>query len=150
MKRYRNVRKTSRSKSTIVAMGQKYDHLSYEDRVKIEHWHKNGKSIRYIAGELGCSPNTISYELKHLAVAGEYIARKASMKAYQKRYYARTSSNKVARNKVLRHYVDESLDKGWSPGEIAGSSDCPVSKRTIYRYVTLYALQHKLYFKGKP
>jgi IS30 family transposase len=52
-------------------MGQKYDHLSYEDRVKIEHWHKNGKSIRYIAGELGRSPNTISYELKHLAVAGE-------------------------------------------------------------------------------
>ena len=63
-------------------MGQKYDHLSYEDRVKIEHWHKNGKSIRYIAGELGRSPNTISYELKHLAVAGEYIARKASVKAY--------------------------------------------------------------------
>ena len=131
-------------------MGQKYDHLSYEDRVKIEHWHKNGKSIRYIAGELGRSPNTISYELQHLAVAGEYIARKASVKAYQKRYYARTSSNKVARDKALRHYVDESLDKGWSPGEIAGSSDCPVSKRTIYRYVTLYALQHKLYFKGKP
>ena len=131
-------------------MGQKYDHLSYEDRVKIEHWHKNGKSIRYIAGELGRSPNTISYELKHLAVSGEYVARKASIKAYQKRYYARTSSNKVARDKALRHYVDESLDKGWSPGEIAGSSDRPVSKRTIYRYVTLYALQHKLYFKGKP
>jgi IS30 family transposase len=109
-------------------MGQKYDHLSYEDRVKIEHWHKNGKSIRYIAGELGRSPNTISYELKHLTVSGEYIARKASVKAYQKRYYARTSSNKVARDKALRHYVDESLDKGWSPGEIAGSSDCPCFK----------------------
>ena len=72
------------------------------------------------------------------------------MKAYQKRYYAKASSNKVARNAVLRQSVDTSLDKGWSPGEIAGSSDCPVSKRTIYRYVTLYALQHKLYFKGKP
>ena len=131
-------------------MGQKYDHLSYEDRVKIEHWHKNGKSIRYIAHELGRSPNTISYELKHLAVPGEYVVRKASVKAYQKRYYARTSSNKVARSKALRQYVDDSLDKGWSPGEIAGSSDCPVSKRTIYRYITLYALQHKLYFKGKP
>lgn len=99
---------------------------------------------------MGRSPNTISYELKHLAVSGEYIARKASVKAYQKRYYARTSSNKVARNKALRQYVDDSLDKGWSPGEIASSSDCPVSRRTIYRYVTLYALQNKLYFKGKP
>ena len=131
-------------------MGQKYDHLSYEDRVKIEHWRRSGKSLRYIAGELGRSPNTISYELKNLAVSGEYLAKKASVKAYQKRYYARTSSNKVARDKALRQYVDEGLDKGWSPGEIAGSSDCPVSKRTIYRYVTLYALQHKLYFKGRP
>lgn len=131
-------------------MGQKYDHLSYEDRVKIEHWHKGGKSIRYIAHELGRSPNTISYELKNLAVSGEYGAKKASVKAYQKRYYAKTSSNKVARDKALRQYVDDSLDKSWSPGEIAGSNNCPVSKRTIYRYVTLYALQHKLYFKGKP
>lgn len=131
-------------------MGQKYNHLSYEDRVKIEHWHKGGKSIRYIAHELGRSPNTISYELKNLVVSGEYVAKKASVKAYQKRYYAKTSSNKVARNKVLRQYVDASLDKGWSPGEIAGSDNCPVSKRTIYRYVTLYALQHKLYFKGRP
>jgi len=150
MKRYRKVRKVSRSKSTIIAMGQQYDHLSYEDRVKIEHWHTSGKSLRYIAGELGRSPNTISYELKNLAVSGEYVAKKASVKAYQKRYYARTSSNKVARDKALRQYVDEGLDKGWSPGEIAGSSGCPVSKRTIYRYVTLYALQHKLYYKGRP
>jgi IS30 family transposase len=83
-------------------------------------------------------------------VSGEYLAKKASIKAYQKRYYAKSSSNKVAGNKALRKYVDDSLDKGWSPGEIAGSSNYPVSKRTIYRYVTLYALQHKLYFKGKP
>jgi IS30 family transposase len=137
-------------------MGQKYDHLSYEDRVKIEHWHKNGKSIRYIAGELGRSPNTISYELKNLAVSGEYIARKASVKAYQKRYYAKTMSNTVAKDKALRAYVDEKLCKGWSPGDIAGSTALPggaiqrVSKRTIYRYVTLYALQDKLYYKGKP
>ena len=150
MKRYRTLRKTSRVTSTILAMGQKYNHLSYEDRIKIEHWHANGKSIRYIAHELGRSPNTISYELKNLTVAGEYVAKKAGVKAYQKRYYAKTSSNKVAKDKALRQYVDDSLDKGWSPGEIAGSSDHPVSKRTIYRYVTLYALQHKLYFKGKP
>jgi transposase, IS30 family len=131
-------------------MGQKYDHLSYEDRVKIEHWHSSGKSIRFIARELGRSPNTISYELRNLKVSGEYIAKKASVKAYQKRYHARTWSNKIVKNKKLRDYVDVSLDKGWSPGEIAGSSGCSVSKRTIYRYITLYALQHKLYFKGKP
>lgn len=131
-------------------MGAIYNHLSYEDRVKIEHWHEQGKSIRFMARELGRSPNTISYELKNLRVSGEYLAKKASVKAYQKRRLARTMTNRVARNKELRAYVDEGLDKGWSPGEIAGSSTVPVSKRTIYRYVTLYALQHKLYFKGKP
>lgn len=137
-------------------MGQNYDHLSYEDRVKIEHWHTSGKSMRFMARELGRSPNTISYELKHLRVAGEYCAKKASVKAYQKRYYAKTMSNTVAKDKALRTYVDEGLDKGWSPGAIAGRTSLPhslvrrVSKRTIYRYVTLYALQNKLYFKGKP
>jgi transposase, IS30 family len=150
VKRYRKICKTSKLKSTLLTMGQKYDHLSYEDRVKIEHWHSSGKSIRFIARELGRSPNTISYELRNLKVSGEYIAKKASVKAYQKRYHARTWSNKIVKNKKLRDYVDVSLDKGWSPGEIAGSSGCSVSKRTIYRYITLYALQHKLYFKGKP
>jgi len=151
MKRYRKVRQTSRSKSTIGAMGQQYEHLHYEDRVKIEHWHTNGKSIRYIARELGRSPNTISYELERLAVSGEYSAKKASVKAYQKRYYARTWSNKVARDKALRTYVNEKLDLKWSPKAIAASlRERHISQDTIYRYVTLYALQHKLYFKGKP
>ena len=159
MKRYRRIRKTCRSRSTLVAMGQKYDHLCYEDRVKIEHWHTSGKSARYMARELGRSPNTISRELKQMAVAGEYIAKKASIKAYQKRYYAKSACNTVARDKALRQYVDEGLNRGWSPGSIAGSSklaaeqgalDRTVSKRTIYRYITLHSLQYKLYFKGKP
>lgn len=135
-------------------MGKHYDHLSYEDRVKIEHWYKDDKSIRFIARELGRSPNTISYELKHLQVSGEYLAKKAKVKAYQKKYYARTTSNKVARNKNLRTYVDEKLDAGWSPKTIAGRSGIDlgvtVSKDAVYRYVRLYALHHKLYFKGKP
>lgn len=136
-------------------MGELYNHLSYEDRVKIEHWNAQGKSARFIARELGRSPNTISYELKNLQVSGTYVARKASVKAYQKRYAARTWSNKVARNRDLRSLVDDGLDKGWSPKSITGSirtqqPESSISKDTIYRYVRLYALHHKLYFKGKP
>lgn len=135
-------------------MGKQYDHLSYEDRVKIEHWHKNGQSIRFIARQLGRSPNTISYELKNLQVSGEYVAKKAKVKAYQKRRLARTWSNKVVRDKNLRTYVDDKLDAGWSPKVIAGrvgvDLSIAVSKDAIYRYVRLYALQHKLYFKGRP
>ena len=71
-------------------MGKRYNHLSYEERVKIEHWHEKDKSVRFMARELGRSPNTISYELQHLRVSGEYLAKKASVKAYQKRWLART------------------------------------------------------------
>ena len=135
-------------------MGKIYNHLNYEDRIKIEHLHSQGRSIRSIATELGRSPNTISYELKNLQVSGKYNARKASVKAYQKRYYARSWSNKVARDKELRAYVDDKLDISWSPKSIAGSATnqlgVSVSKDAVYRYVRLYALQHKLYFKGKP
>ena len=135
-------------------MGKHYDHLNYEDRVKIEHWHRSGKSIRFIGRELGRSPNTISYELQNLRVSGEYIAKKAKVKAYQKRRLARTWSNKVARDKDLRIYVDDKLDLGWSPKVIAGRAkadlDITVSKDAVYRYVRLYALHHKLYFKGRP
>ncbi len=135
-------------------MGKIYNHLSYEDRVKIEHWYTSGKSIRFMARELQRSPNTISYELKNLQVSGEYIAKKAKVKAYQKRRLARTWSNKVVRNKDLRTYVDSKLDLGWSPKVIAGRVKADlgvvVSKDAVYRYVRLYALQHKLYFKGKP
>ena len=137
-------------------MGNIYNHLSYEDRVKIELLRTQGKSIRSIAKALGRSPNTISYELKHLKVSSQYLAKKASVKAYQKRYYAQTTSNRIDRSKALRAYVDDKLDLGWSPGEIAGSTGLPtspvevVSKLTIYRYVRLYALHHKLYFRGKP
>jgi transposase, IS30 family len=136
-------------------MGEIYNHLNYEDRVKIEFLRAQGKSIRSIATELGRSPNTISYELKNLQVSGEYFARKASVKAYQKRYHARVWSNKVARNKQLRSQIDAGLNLGWSPKTIAGGIKVNgtgehISKDTLYRYVKLYALQHKLYFKGKP
>ncbi|MCT0165432.1 helix-turn-helix domain-containing protein, partial [Lactobacillus helveticus] len=39
-------------------------HLSFEERVIIQTRLKVGCSIRAIARELGCSPSTISYEVK--------------------------------------------------------------------------------------
>jgi transposase, IS30 family len=139
----------------MVCMGNRYNHLSYEDRVNIELLHRNGASIRSIAKAVGRSPNTISYELTKLRVAGEYVAKKASIKAYQKRYYSKTKSLKVAKSKDLRDYIDSSLNLGWSPKVIAGETrlgdnNLPsVSATAIYRYIKLYGLTHKLYYKGK-
>ena len=44
-------------------------HLSFEDRVIIQIRIKDGFSLRAIARELGCSPSTISYEVKRGTVS---------------------------------------------------------------------------------
>ncbi len=44
-------------------------HLSFEERVVIRTRLKDGYSIRAIARELGCSPSTISYEVKRCTVS---------------------------------------------------------------------------------
>lgn len=44
-------------------------HLSFEERVVIQTRLKDGYSIRAIARELGCSPSTISYEVKRGTVS---------------------------------------------------------------------------------
>ena len=44
-------------------------HLSFEERVVIQTRLKDGCSIRAIARELGCSPSTISYEVRRGTVS---------------------------------------------------------------------------------
>ena len=44
-------------------------HLSFEERVIIQTRIKDGCSLRAIVRELGCSPSTISYEVKRGTVS---------------------------------------------------------------------------------
>ena len=62
-------------------------HLSFEERVVIQTRLKDGYSIRAIARELGCSPSTISYEVRRGTVSLYH--------GKQKRYKAGLS-NKLA------------------------------------------------------
>ncbi|GAA0043071.1 hypothetical protein LATKL145_14830 [Lactobacillus amylovorus subsp. animalium] len=57
--------------SLYSAMNQriKGKHLSFEERVIIQTRIKDGFSFRAIARELGCSPSTISYEVKRGTVS---------------------------------------------------------------------------------
>ena len=54
-------------------------HLSYEERVLIQILHKDKKSMRYIARELGCSPQTISNKIKRGTLSLYY----GSVKCYK-------------------------------------------------------------------
>lgn len=39
-------------------------HLTYEERVIIQIRHRDGRSLRSIAQEIGCAPNTVHNELR--------------------------------------------------------------------------------------
>ena len=49
---------------SIMPKHKKGKHLSLEERVIIQTRIKDGFSLRAIAREIGCSPSTISYEIK--------------------------------------------------------------------------------------
>lgn len=50
---------------TIKSKRRKGVHLTYEERVIIQISHRDGRSLRSIAQEIGCVPNTVRNELRH-------------------------------------------------------------------------------------
>ncbi len=90
-------------------------HLSYEDRALIQIRLKNNYSIRAIAREIGCSPNTVSNEITRGSVTlynGHVTRYKASagQKAYEDnrkhscRHYDFLSKSAFL-NYVLKHFT---------------------------------------------
>ena len=61
--------------------------LQKTERQEIGYYREKGHSIRAIAHMLGRSPSTISRELSRNLVWGEYVAQKAHLKSYQRRYW---------------------------------------------------------------
>jgi transposase, IS30 family len=96
-----------------------YNHLSIEEREKIQEllWQK--KSIRYIAGELGRSPSSISREIKknQSPQRKQYTPRLANERALTKR--SSRGAPKLVQNTELYQYVVYHLKLGWSPEQIA-------------------------------
>jgi IS30 family transposase len=100
-----------------------------------------GYSIRTIAGELGRSPSTISREIRRnrFAGTGVYYPFDAQRKAAARR--ARPKTGKLTHNPELRLFVQERLERRWSPEQISrvlpfvfpGRPDMRVSHETIYQ-----------------
>ena len=73
---------------------------------------------------------------------GVYNPKKATQKAYVRRYYAKYQGKKIVENDTLRKFVDKQLLSGQSPEAIGGrlkykrKKGLPyVSKESIYRYL---------------
>lgn len=115
--------------------------FSYKERVQIETYVQEGVSKREIARKLKREPSSVRYEIKQNSVRGTYIAEKAQLKAYQRRWRAKSQVLKVAVTKVLKEYVQAKTKAYWTPELIAGriayvDTHLPrVGKDAIYAYL---------------
>ena len=116
-------------------------HFSYEERVKIEFLLNEKTSLSEIARKLQRAKSSVSDEIRLNSVKRAYMAKKAHLKAYQRRWRARYQSMKIAANALLKDYVESRLKRYWSPEDISGrirlvETDIPyANKDTIYKYV---------------
>ena len=116
--------------------------LSVEEREETSRLLAAGKSLHFIARQLGRSPSTISREVANNGGATCYRAIAAEERA--RRLACRPQRCKLASQARLRRCVARKLELFWSPHEIAawlratfvGEPNMQVSHETIYR--TLY------------
>lgn len=113
--------------------------LSFEERETISRGIAEGKSLRWIARDLGRSVSTVSREISRNGGLGRYRACSAE-KAFLKRC-KRPKPLLLAENVNLRESVCRLLEADWSPEQISGwlkKSSCDgkqmcVSHETIYK-----------------
>lgn len=118
---------------------QEYHQLNYQERYKIFHGLKEGKSLRLIAKEIERWPSTISREIERNSDSKGFYYYPEEAHSFSKKRKARHRS-KITRNDGLNKYVIEALKKGWPPVAIAGgwnlkNPEKRVTDETIYRFV---------------
>lgn len=118
---------------------KKYRQLTFEDRIYIEVWHWERKSLRYMASRLGVHASTISRELKRGKTGTLGIGYRADLGQQKQRFYGSKKGRKaklVGSHKVI---VTELLSRDWSPSQISGrlKLECgiSISHETIYKFV---------------
>jgi len=123
-----------------------YQHLSIEEREKIQLMLWQKRSVRAIAKELDRSPSSISREInKSRRSDGKrfYIPRAAHERAVVKR--SSRGERKMVKNSCLHDYVVKQLKLGWSPEQIAAKAEkmagTKISHEAIYQYI--YAQVHR-------
>jgi IS30 family transposase len=92
-------------------------YLSEDERITIADRYRAGHSLRSIAEELGRSPSTISREVRrNRHQGGSYRPHHAQKLARTRRQ--RPRQGKIARSPELREFIQNHLNKWWSPSLI--------------------------------
>jgi len=128
----------------------KYHHLSFEERFCIEKMYQFGSSMRNIAEFLSRSVNTISREITKNSVDGIYDSKKASHKAYARRWRSKSQCLKVSMDSFLIVFVEKKLKEKWSPKQISGhlkrEMNIICSSKAIYKFAESRGLESLLFW----
>ncbi len=126
-----------------------YKHITTNERCCIANFLSLGLSLRKIAKHLNRNVSTISREVKRNSTNGKYLAHIACEN------YAKNRKNCGAKEKssnpTLIKYIEDGLEKTWSPEQIAGrlrldyqdDKSMKIGFKTIYRW-----LYQKIIAKG--
>jgi IS30 family transposase len=118
--------------------------LQKTERKEISYLKTKGYGIRAIAKIMNRAPSTISREISRNTVNGSYIAHKANIKSYQRRYWVQKELPRLWDKdwQPFREFMEKKLSQEhpWSPEQICGRwtldhSDQSISYSTIYRFV---------------
>lgn len=124
--------------------------LTKQDRQEIEYYLKKKHGPTAIGEMLNRSKSVISSEIKRNSVKGKYVAEKAHLKAYQRRYWVLNDPQKIRLHPELENYIESGLNRRtpWSPEQIAGrwnqdkaeTRGLSISHVTIYKYLYRFRL----------
>ncbi len=124
-------------------MGRRYEQLSLRERVRIDVWRGEGRSLRWIGVALGRSASTISRELERNGRRtkqwpGGYDGERAHGLAERRRQWDKRF--KLMRQPDLQALVRDGLAMGRSPEQIAGRLALEhgrtlISHESIYRFI---------------
>lgn len=94
-------------------------YLAEDERVRIAELDRQGLGVRAIAVELGRSPATVSRELRRNRApgSGEYRPFTAQRLAEARR--PRPGRGKLRQDALLAQFVQERLDRRWSPEQVS-------------------------------
>lgn len=120
-------------------MGNRYRHLSVDERNALQTGLNRGQSRRALARRLGRAPSSLSREIRRCG-GPSYDAARATQQARARR---RRGPRKLAPGSTLEREVRTGLGRGWSPEQIAGrlkqmhpeEASALVSHETIYAYI---------------
>jgi IS30 family transposase len=113
--------------------------LRFEEREEISRGIAAGRSVRWIARDLGRSPSTVSREIRRNSGSQAYRASLADRRAWDQAL--RPKPCRLLLHTPLRWRIAQKLALQWSPEQIAGwlkrqfptNPDMQLSHETIYR-----------------